>query len=261
MTASVLASEGLPNTPQGVIALASKVGADLTFLSCAGPQPTGYEAAALRSGVETAHAQHLACGAVVDGPWQRLTTAEGVMAALQQLVADEAIAVRLAALADAAQREIEAWVTAGADLIILADDVAYTGGPYFAPALLDRLLLPHYQRLCRAVQPTLPIGFHSDGDLVRLLPTLVQAGFSCFSLEPEATCPAQVWRHYGRHLTMLSGIPAAWLTLPLEPSGVRFELTQLLSGGSLILASACGLFEPSSTANLREIYRLTEDTW
>jgi uroporphyrinogen decarboxylase len=260
VTASVLASQGLPNTPEGVIALATKVGADVTFLSCAGPQPTGFDAAAMRHVVETAHTQRLTCGAVVDGPWQRLTTAEGVMAALQQIVADKAISARLAALADAAEREVEAWITAGADLIILADDLAYSGGPYFAPTLLDRLLVPHYQRLCQVAQPRLPIGFHSDGNLVRLLPALVHAGFSCFSLEPEATSPAAVWQHYGRHLTMLSGIPAAWLTTPLEPPEVLSALAELLAGGSLILASACGLFEQSSVANLREIYRLVDDT-
>lgn len=253
---AVLASEGLPNTAQGVAELAVRLGADLSFLSCSGPQAVVNEAAALPAAVGAVHAQGLACGAVVNGPWQRLTEAEGLESALRQLAADQDAGRRIAALAGQMQREVDAWDDAGADLIMLADDLAYDGGPYFSPTLFRRLLVPHYQRLLLAARRRLPIGFHSDGDLTRVLPALVQAGFACFSLEPEATGPIAVWRRFGHQVTLLSGIPAAWLTTPVPTSDVLSGLADLARGGSLILASACGLFEPSCVDSLKTIYRL-----
>jgi uroporphyrinogen decarboxylase len=255
---AVLASEGLPNSAQGVTALAVRLGADLSFLSCSGPQAVSDEAAALRAAVDATHARGLACGAVVNGPWQRLTEGDGLESALRRLAVDGETERRIAALARQARREVDAWDEAGADLIMLADDLAYDGGPYFAPALLDRLLLPHYRRLLLGVRRRRPIGFHSDGDLTRLLPALIQAGFACFSLEPEATRPNAVWRRFGRHVTVLSGIPAAWLTTPVASSDVLSGLADLSRGGSLILGSACGLFEPGSVDRLKTIYRLAD---
>ncbi len=256
---AVLASEGLPNTASGVAALAARLGSDLCFLSCSGPQAVTNDAASLRAAVEAVHAGGLACGAVVDGPWQRLTQAEGLESALRRLAADVDTEQRIAALAQPAQLELAAWDAAGADLIMLADDMAYDGGPYFSPTLFDRLLVSHYRRWLLAAPRQAALGFHSDGDLSRLLPALVQAGFSCFSLEPEATRPSAVWQRFGRHLTLLSGIPAAWLTTPAPFSEVTSGLADLALGGSLILGSACGLFEPSSIDRLKTIYRLAGD--
>ena len=148
---AVLASEGLPNTASGVAALAARLGSDLCFLSCSGPQAVTNDAASMRAAVEAVHAGGLACGAVVDGPWQRLTQAEGLESALRRLAADVDTEQRIAALAQPAQLELAAWDAAGADLIMLADDMAYDGGPYFSPTLFDRLLVSHYRRLapCR----------------------------------------------------------------------------------------------------------------
>jgi hypothetical protein len=253
---AVLASEGLPNTAQGVATLAARLGADLSFLSCSGPQALTNDAAVLRVAVEAVHASGLACGALVNGPWQRLTEAEGLEPALRQLVADGDIEGRIAALAKQVELDFDAWDEAGVDLIMLADDLAYAGGAFFSPALFHHLLLPHYKELLLAPRRRLPVGLHSDGDLSRMLPELVQAGFSCFSLEPEAISPNAVWQRFGHAVTLLSGIPAAWLTMPVPPSDVLCGLSDLACGGSLILASACGLWEPSSVDSLKTIYRL-----
>ena len=83
----MLEGEGLSNTAEGVAALAVRLGADVSFLSCSGPQAVRSDATALRAAVETVHAGDLACGAVVNGPWQRLTDAEGLISVLQQLAA------------------------------------------------------------------------------------------------------------------------------------------------------------------------------
>lgn len=239
-------------------ALAEHLGADLSFLSCAGPLGLGDEPATMRAAADAVHARGLACGALVDGPWQRLTQRDGLESALRT-TADAGIKARLAGLAEETAREVDGWTLAGADLIVLADDVAYAGGPLFSPTLFERLLVPHYRRLLdRRRRP--PVGFHADGDVSRLLPALVQAGFTCFSLEPEATGPDGVWRRFGRRMTLLTGIPAAWLGASVDWSEVASVLADLACGGSLILASACGLFEPGAIENLKTIYRLADGT-
>ena len=257
ITPEVLKGEGLPNTAHGAIALALRLGADLSFLSCSGPQALTCDDGVLRAAVATVHAKRLACGAVVNGPWQRLTEAEGLAAALLQLGGDDAKRL-IDGLARRMQREVAAWEEAGADLILVADDLAYDKGPYFSPALFATLLLPHYQRLFLPSRRQSPMGFHSDGDITLLLPALIRAGFTCLSLEPEATSPSAVWQRFGQRVTLLTGIPAAWLTTPVASSQVLSGLADLALGGSLILASACGLFERSSVGNLKMIYQLAK---
>ena len=262
----VLAGAGLPRSPQGLVELARRLGTDLSFLSCTGPLGLGDDPAALHDAVAVVHEGGQACGAVVDGPWQRLTGHAGLESALR-LTTDATLGQRLADLARETEREVDGWTLAGADLIVLADDVAHTGGPLFSPALFERELVPHYRRLLDGAGPRSPghgrqrplLGFHSDGDLSRLLPALVRAGFACFSLEPEATAPAEVWRRFGRRVTLLTGIPAAWLTRFVDWSQVAPALAELTRGGSLILASTCGVFERRGLENLATIYRLTDD--
>ena len=259
----VLAGAGLAGSVEGAAALAQRLGADLSFVSSTGPLGVGDEPAAMRAAVAAVHTGGLACGAVVDGAWQRLTQRAGLEPALR-LATGAALAPRLAALARETEREVEGWSLAGADLVVLADDVAYAGGPLFSPALFERLLVPQYRRLLAGPPPLdgerrrPTLGFHSDGDMRRLLPALVRAGFSCFSLEPEATAAGEVWRRFGRRVTLLTGIPAAWLTSAVDWRDVTSALADLACGGSLILASTCGLFEPRSLENLTTIYRLAD---
>lgn len=252
----VLAGEHSSGSPAGVADLARRLGADLSFVSCTGPLGLGDEPATLRDAVAAVHAAGLACGAVVDGPWQRLMQHTGLDPALR-LTADAGFEPRLVDLSHESAREVDGWTAAGVELIVLADDVAHAAGPLFSPALFERSLVPHYRRLLDRARQT-PMAFHADGDLRRLLPALVQAGFTSFSLEPEATAPDEVWRRYGRNVTLLTGIPAAWLTAAVDWPRVAAALPGLTCDGSLILASTCGLFEPQGVANLKTIYRLAD---
>ncbi len=262
VSAEALGGLGLSNDTSGIVALARVLGADICFLSCQGPQAVSTQAEALRGAVRKVHPADLACGAVVDGPWGRLSRREGVLSLLSGLRDGSRIARELAVEADFALGECEAWIEAGADLVLLADDLAHSAGPYFSPALFSQLILPLYQQLLSKAGRGVPVGFHSDGDITLLLPGLVSAGFSSFSLEPEAVSLAGFRARYGRKITLISGIRAAWLDNG-HPGGIASAdlsagLAEVTGVGSLILASACGLSTPGSVTALKELYRMAD---
>lgn len=255
----VLHSCGFPNSTSGIVYLARDLGADICFLSCNGHQAVPCQAHALRDAVRRVQAEGLACGVVVDGPWGRLSRREGLLSLLSSLRDASYVERDLAEEANLACEECVAWVEAGADLILLADDIAHSAGPYFSPILFAQLLLPRYQHvLATCASLEIPVGFHSDGSLSLLLPDLVTAGFSCLSLEPEAVSLTEFRSHYGSQITLLSGIRAEWLLkrhLPGIESQYPFnELADLIGDGNLILTSACGLSTPESVSALKELY-------
>lgn len=256
----VLRDSGFPNSAAGVAGLAARLGADLCFFSCGGPQPVAPEAGALCEAVSLAKSFGLACGAVINGPWQRLTGDNDIITLLQNIKREpqnlrEALDKQAARMGE----EAESWAQVGADLILIADDVAHAGGPYFSPAHFNELLVPCYRRhLFRAGKRTAsPLGFHSDGEMSLLLPVLVETGFTFFSLEPETTDIPALWQRHGSRTTVLSAIKAAWLSQP-PATETRSEATAyfslLLGRGSLVLSSACGLFHQNSVDALKEIY-------
>ena len=261
---AVLEGQGLPNNAAGVVELAARLGADLCFLSCRGPQAVPNQAEVLREAVSLVHIRDLACGAVVDGPWQRLAERDGLIQLMARLggrlgETEQEVALQ----ATVAGEELRAWCEAGVDLVLLTDDIAYNRGLYFSPRLFTRLLLPHYRELLlTAGERRVPTGFHSDGDLTLLLPALIDAGFSFFSLEPEAMDPSEVRHRYDDRFVLIGGIRAEWLS-DAGGSGVghtdlRREISSLVSTGRTILASSCGLYEPSSVAFLKRVYRAAD---
>jgi len=204
------------------------------------------------------HALGLSAGAVVNGPWQRWMVEVGWQEAMLQLAKEsDLLRQGLAAAARQTEQEIDDWLEAGADLILLADDIAYAAGPYMSPLLLERFLLPLYQALvARGALTGVGVGFHSDGCIDLLLPGLRQANFQFYSLEPEGTDPIRAWNILGERIPLFSGLPANWLT----PGGFFFNregaiLREWLSAGPLVVSSACGLYHAEAEASLRDIYR------
>lgn len=260
----VLASLGLPNNATGIAELAAILGADLCFLSCSGPQPVPPQTKVLQAAVAEVHARDLACGIVIDGPWQRLVQSNGLIQLLERFgTAFAQIQQEIVVQTTLIHEEIRAWVRADVDLVLLADDLAYNEGLYFSPVVFNRLLLPNYRQFLQAANDLqVPLGFHSDGNLMRLLPTLVEIGFSFFSLETEAMDLAQVQCHFRDRAGLIAGIRAAWLNPDraawrLADDDMLSEIATLTHRGRLILGSACGLYHPASLAALREIYRIT----
>lgn len=257
----VLINQGFPNNSEGIVRLTLQLKSDLCFFSCGGFQPINLENRAISRAIAFARSFNLACGAVVDGPWQRLTKLEGCISLLHRIKKKPALLQKeLKFQALQMGNEIEAWSEAGVDLILLADDVAYASGPYFSPEHFNQFLVIYYLQYINKFSSmnSTHIGFHSDGNLSLLMPALIDTGFSFFSLEPEATDIQTIWRHYGNHVAILSGIEAGWLITPSSTEKDRTDysrgLDPILDQGNLILSSACGLFHQSSITALKKIY-------
>ncbi len=208
--------------------------------------------------VGKAHALGLAAGAVVNGPWQRWMVEVGWQEAMLQLAKEsDLLRQGLTAAARQAEQEIEAWLDAGVDLVLLADDIAYAAGPYMSPQQLERFLLSLYQAMvARSAANGVHCGFHSDGCVDLLLPGLQAAGFRFYSLEPEGTDPIRAWEILDVRIPLFSGLPANWLTPGgFFPNREGTMLREWLAAGPLVLSSACGLYHAEAATSLRDIYR------
>ncbi|MBV5337666.1 MAG: hypothetical protein J0653_06925 [Deltaproteobacteria bacterium] len=206
--------------------------------------------------VGKAHALGLAAGAIVNGPWQRWMVEVGWQEAMLQLAKEsDLLRQGLASAARQAEQEIEAWLDAGVDLVLL--DIAYAAGPYMSPQQLERFLLPLYQAVvARGTLTGVSVGFHSDGCVDLLLPGLRQANFRFYSLEPEGTDPIRAWNILGTRIPLFSGLPANWLTPSgFFPNREGETLHAWLSSGPLVVSSACGLYHAEAAASLRDIYQ------
>jgi len=205
-----------------------------------------------------AHALGLSAGAVVNGPWQRWMSEVGWNSALMKIGRDSAEAAEGLAKAKAkAEREIVAWADAGADMILVADDVAYAGGSFMSPQQLEKYLLPLYSELVgRTRIAGMTVGLHTDGCADSILPVLKLADFDFYSLEPEGTDPIKAWSLLGGDVPLFSGLPAAWLESGgFLPSKEGEILREWVSSGPLVVTSACGLYHAEAKNSLREIYQ------
>jgi len=156
---------------------------------------------------------------------------------------------------------------AGADGIVLGEDVAYTDGLLLSPRLIREHLWPLWRevvdrcgavRTLRGERPLLV--FHSDGRVEPLIPVIREAGFDgLHSLEPEAgmDAAALVTAYRGR-LGLLGGLSVDLLSRgtreEVEREAVR--LARAAREGGLVVGCSSGLLpEGVSAANLLAAYR------
>lgn len=158
---------------------------------------------------------------IVDGPFQRVMAAVDFMRLMQTAATDPAaLAADLQAAAVEAAAGIERGLHCGAHGIIVADDIAYQKNTYMAPDFGRRYLVPLWRRLAAlAAAARGPVFFHSDGNINRFLPLIVEAGFDGLQcIESAAGMDiAAIARQYGQRLTLMGNIDPVLL---LDPAGV-----------------------------------------
>jgi hypothetical protein len=93
------------------------------------------------------------------------------------------LAAPLAEALHAALEDARTGVVAGADLVLVADDLAGAAGPLLSPDFALDALLPCYRAIAaEALARGVPVAFHSDGDIRALMPALARAEFSSVHL-------------------------------------------------------------------------------
>jgi uroporphyrinogen decarboxylase len=135
------------------------------------------------------------------------------------------------------------YAAAGADVLMLSDDVATQRGMMLNPATWRSLLKPCLARIiaeARRAAPDLLVLFHSDGNCEAIIPELIEIGVSVLNpVQPECMDPAHLKRLYGSDLAFW-GTLGIQTTLPFgSPDDVKAEVKKRIEivgdGGGLLI--------------------------
>jgi uroporphyrinogen decarboxylase len=91
-------------------------------------------------------------------------------------------------LNEEAIEKIDHLTEAGADFIILVNDVAFNDGPFISPDQFQTFITPHLQRQVAHIRDSGALPFvHSDGNIMPLLDQFLSLNAACFqSIDPMA---------------------------------------------------------------------------
>ncbi len=147
-------------------------------------------------------------------------------------------------------------VELGAEVIVMGDDAAHHGGPMISPRMWREFVLPQHRRIVESLP--VPVIWHSDGNLAKLLPMAVEAGFAgIHGLEPWSMSLAAVKAEYGEKLTLMGNADVRLLCDP-DLEAVRAEVRRCVEqgGSSGYLFSSCNsIFTGMNPVAVREFFR------
>lgn len=137
-------------------------------------------------------------------------------------------------------------VQGGVDMVTVTGDIAMQDRIIMGPDTWRAVDRPRMQALidaCRRVNPDVLMYIHSDGNIMDVLPDLVDMGFDVINpLQPECLDPAVVKRDYGDRVALHGGV-SLQKTLPFgSPADVRTEVENLIrtcgyNGGLVVFPS------------------------
>lgn len=141
------------------------------------------------------------------------------------------------------------FLDSGADAIFFADDIAFNSGTLLPPHIMDEIVFPFYPYFVKAIKKhkNVPVIFHSDGDLRKVMDKIVGAGFDGIqSLQPSANMDiAQVKKEYGDALCLMGNIDLDYIMTFATPKEVEDMVKRTIDiaapGGGFIL-STCNTF-------------------
>lgn len=135
-------------------------------------------------------------------------------------------------------------VELGVDMIWTGDDIGAQKEMMISPHMWRKYLKPRMANFIselKAVNPDIKIAYHSDGNIMRVIPDLIEIGVDVLNpIQPASMDPAQIKREFGDQLCFWGSIDEQH-TLPFgSASDVKAEVCQRLEtvgrGGGLILA-------------------------
>ena len=202
------------------------------------------------------------------GPFLRTCFVRGETDYLMDLAADERFASEIAT-------RVKEHITAvgveslrlGAGLlsgIWIYDDVAANANPMVSPRTYERVFLPLMAEMVSAYRAAGAdfVVFHSDGNILPLLPMLIEAGVDAINpVEPKAGMDAVAIRErYGRQLALVGGLDNAFDLPSGDRERIAASLQHLIEAGrdgGLILG--CHSIGPDiSVATYEYLNRLEE---
>jgi uroporphyrinogen decarboxylase len=135
-------------------------------------------------------------------------------------------------------------VEMGVDMIWIGDDVGSQHEMLISPKMWRKFLkwrMANMIQELKAINPELKVAYHSDGDIRRIIPELIEIGLDVLNpIQPACMDPAELKKQYGDQLCFWGTIDEQQ-TLPFgSPEEVRAEVLERLrtvgQDGGLILA-------------------------
>jgi uroporphyrinogen decarboxylase len=164
---------------------------------------------------------------------------------LLDLMAGEEIAIALLdILTEMRVGMARRYAEAGADLLMLGDDVATQLHMMISPELWRESLKPRLARVIRAAKdarPDILIFYHGDGNMEAILPDLIEIGVEVLNpVQPECMDPVKMKQKFGDRLAFW-GCIGTQTTMPFgSPEDVKRTVRELIAtvgkGGGLFLA-------------------------
>lgn len=181
--------------------------------------------------------------------WEPAFTLMGMERALMAVVSEEefvrALLDRITAIAMTVTRRFLEITGPYLSVVRTSDDLATQRGPLMSPATYRKLIKPYHQRFFAMIKQhtDAKIFFHSCGNVVPLLPDLIDAGVEVLNPVQVAAFadPAAVKARYGDRLSFWGGIDTQWALPHGTPEEVREEvrlrIRQFGPGGGFVAAA------------------------
>jgi len=203
--------------------------------------------------------------ALIDGPFSALAKAWSWQDAIMRISqGDPEIPVVMADTIVDLNELLVAIKKAGADGVIIGDDIAYRRGPYVRPDHLRRHYFPYLTLLTLASQDLeLPVVFHSDGNLWLIWDDLLNTGIDgvqCLD-SYSAMSLALARERSNPEFCLWGNLDIGWLSQPRDEQSMRTHLHDLLDplvGTPTIFGTSGGLAPGIPLAHLDALYNIVQ---
>ena len=163
-------------------------------------------------------------------------------------------------------RMLELVAEAGADVLVVEDDIADTKSTLISPAHFTEFVSPYNRRLVeRGHELGLKLVRHSDGNVWKLLDSFLDSGYDGLNpLEPQAGMALDRVKAYcGDRLCLLGNIDCADLLPRGTPAQVREAVRQAIAdagkGGGLVICSSNSLHPDVDPDNCIAMFQATRE--
>lgn len=174
---------------------------------------------------------------------------------------DESVKTVFRKAAEVNARLARSAVERGAQACLLADDIAYNGGTYVPVSMMDDRYFPTIGSLLGEMKDCdVPVFLHSDGDLRKVLHSIVGAGFAGLQgLEEAAGMDlAAVKREYGSQICLWGNLDPMHLVHSTDREEIERQVRRVMTagspGGGFIFGTSSGLFAQMRPESVRRAY-------
>jgi len=151
-------------------------------------------------------------------------------------------------------------IEAGADAILIADDLAFNTGTFVDPAYLRSDYFPILKNMVMEIKKhNTPVFFHSDGDLRAVIPDLIDCGIDVLqSCDPNANMDIPTLKlEYGKDLAFMGNIDVDLLAngnVDQVVQTTRDLIRDAREGGGFILGTSNVVASYCQPENLKAMY-------